>query len=76
MFYNVKLWYIGFEKILQGIKVNKGPRPSFDISDDGVMALYEGQDEYMKLLNELRKDTTQENYLRKLPKKKIKINLM
>ena len=65
----IENWGRGFEKILQGIKVNKGPRPSFEISEDGVMALYVAQDEYMKLLKELRKDTTQENYPRKLPKK-------
>ncbi len=65
----IESWGRGFEKILQGIIVNKGPRPSFEISDDGVMALYVAQDEYMKLLKELRKDTTKENYPRKLPKK-------
>ena len=68
----IESWGRGFEKILNGIKINKGPRPSYEINDDGVMVLYVAQNEYMKLLhNKKQEDATQENYPRKLHKKTI-----
>ena len=66
----IESWGRGFEKILNGIKINKGPRPSYEINDGGVMVLYVAQNEYMKLLhNKKQEDTTQENYPRKLLEK-------
>lgn len=41
---------------MDGVRINSGNRPKYDIDDEGVMVIYEARKQYKKLLTE---DTTQ-----------------